>query len=216
MRLFDDAGDYLGFLRVVAEGLERFPQARLLSYCVMPNHWHLVFWPRCGADTVLSDLMRWIGTTHVRRWHLHRHSVGAGPIYQGRFKSFPIEADDHLLTVMRYVERNALRARLVDKAELWRWGSLWLSRQKAPGRKAPGSGLEPEQAALQTLLHPGPVARPRHWLSWVNRAQTEAELEALWRSVGKGRPFGGEAWGVRTAHRMGISLRGPGRPRAEG
>ena len=117
---------------------------------------------------------------------------------------------------MRYVERNALRAGLVDKAELWRWGSLWLSRQKTPGRKAPGSGLEPEQAALQTLLHPGPVARPRHWLSWVNRAQTEAELEALRLSVGKGRPFGGEAWGVRTAHRMGISMRGPGRPRAEG
>ena len=126
MQLFDDEGDYLAFLRVLGAGLERHPQARLLSYCLMPNHWHLVFWPRRKADTVLSELMRWVGTTHVRRWHKHRHSVGTGPIYQGRFKSFPIQEDDHMLTVCRYVERNALRAGLVDRAELWRWGSLCL------------------------------------------------------------------------------------------
>lgn len=115
MQLFDDEGDYLAFLRVLSEGLQRYPDARLLSYCLMPNHWHLVFWPKRGSDTVLSELMRWVGTTHVRRWHMHRHSAGTGPIYQGRFKSFPIERDKHLLTVCRYVERNALRANLVEE-----------------------------------------------------------------------------------------------------
>lgn len=207
MQLFDDEGDYLAFLRVLGAGLERHPQARLLSYCLMPNHWHLVFWPRRKADTVLSELMRWVGTTHVRRWHKHRHSVGTGPIYQGRFKSFPIQEDDHMLTVCRYVERNALRAGLVDRAELWRWGSLWLRRQ--------ARGLEPEEQALQSLLHDGPVPRPRNWLALVNRPQTEAEVEALRKSVAKGRPYGAATWSERTADRLGISMRAPGRPKKQ-
>lgn len=207
MQLFDDEGDYLAFLRVLGAGLERHPQARLLSYCLMPNHWHLVFWPRRKADTVLSELMRWVGTTHVRRWHKHRHSVGTGPIYQGRFKSFPIQEDDHMLTVCRYVERNALRAGLVDRAELWRWGSLWLRRQ--------ARGLEPEEQALQSLLHDGPVPRPRNWLALVNRPQTEAEVQALRKSVAKGRPYGAATWSERTADRLGISMRAPGRPKKQ-
>jgi putative transposase len=208
MQLFDDEADYLAFIRVLGEGLSRHPEARLMSYCIMPNHWHLVFWPRRGADRVLSDLMRWVGTTHVRRWHEHRHSVGTGPIYQGRFKSFPIQDDAHLLTVCRYVERNALRAGLVERAELWRWGSLWLRRQKA--------GLMQEEAALKAMLHDGPIDRPRQWLAMVNKPQSEAELEALRKSVAKGRPYGGQAWSDRTAARLGISLRGPGRPRKDG
>lgn len=207
MQLFDDEGDYLAFLRVLGEGLGRCPQVRLVSYCVMPNHWHLVLWPRRGSDRGLSELMRWVGTTHARRWHLHRHSVGEGPIYQGRFKSFPIQADEHLLTVMRYVERNALRADLVDKAESWRWGSLWLGRQKA--------GLMQEERALRGMLQASPVAKPRHWVSLVNKPQHQAEVDALGVSVAKGRPFGASGWVDRTAAKHGISLRGPGRPRKE-
>lgn len=204
MRLFEDEGDYLAFLRVLGEGLGRCPQVRLVSYCVMPNHWHLVLWPRRGSDRALSELMRWVGTTHARRWHLHRQSVGEGPVYQGRFKSFPIQEDEHLLTVMRYVERNALRSGLVDQAESWRWGSLWLGRQKA--------GLTEEELLLQGMLDEGPVAKPRRWVALVNKPQSQAEVEALGVSVARGRPFGASAWVDRTAAKHGISLRGPGRP----
>ena len=208
MQLFDDEGDYLAFLRVLGEGLGRVPQARLLSYCMMPNHWHLVLWPRRGSDRCLSELMRWVGTTHSRRWHLHRHSVGEGPIYQGRFKSFPIQEDEHLLGVMRYVERNALRANLVNKAELWRWGSLWLRGQKT-------GGLEPEEQVMQGLVSDGPVARPRNWVARVNKPQAQKELDALRLCVKRGRPLGSEGWVEKTAAKMGLSgsLRGPGRPR---
>ncbi len=59
------------------------------------------------------------------RWHAHYHTEGTGHLYQGRFKAFPIEADEYLLAVLRYVERNALRANLVDRAEDWEYGSLW-------------------------------------------------------------------------------------------
>jgi len=195
----------LAFLRVLGEGLERSPQVRLVSYCVMPNHWHLVLWPKRGADRALSELMRWVGTTHTRRWHLHRHSVGEGPVYQGRFKSFPIQEDEHLLAVMRYVERNALRANLVGKAELWRWGSLWLGRQ--------GAGLTEDERLLQGLLQEGPIPRPRGWSALVNKPQSRAEVDALALSVAKSRPYGASGWVDRTAAKHGISLRNPGRPK---
>jgi len=214
MQLFDDEGDCLAFVRVLVEGLERVPQARLLSYCLMPNHWHLVCWPRRGADRALSELMRWVGTTHSRRWRLHRRSVGEGPIYQGRFKSFPIQADEHLLTVMRYVERNALRAGLVARAEAWRWGSLWLRRRSGELTDE----LTDEEGALRSLLEDGPVARPRQWRAMVNRPQRQAELEALRLRVAKGRPYGGAAWADRVAKRLGLesTFRARGRPRKSG
>src|SRR5271154_2044973 len=96
---------------------------RLLAYCSMPNHWHLVVWPR--NDGELSPLVGWLTLTHTQRWHAHHRSAGSGHVYQGRFKSFPIQEDEHFHTVARYVERSALRANLVGRGEDWRWGSLY-------------------------------------------------------------------------------------------
>ena len=119
--LFDDRGDFEAFLRVMRETQDRFAM-RILAYCLMSNHWHLLLWPVEDGD--LGAFMQRLTTTHVRRWHLHRHSVGLGHLYQGTYKSFPAEGDDHFFTVARYVERNALRANLVKKAEKWLWSSL--------------------------------------------------------------------------------------------
>ena len=107
MRIFDTEKDYAAFERILAEAVRR-TRMRLLAYCVMPNHWHLVAWPREDGD--LSTFVGWLTLTHTQRWHAHRHSVGSGHVYQGRFKSFLVESDEHLWTVCRYVERNALRA----------------------------------------------------------------------------------------------------------
>jgi len=107
VRLFTRAGDYAAFEAVLEQAWARLP-TRLLSYCVMPSHFHLVLWPR--EDGELSEFMRWLTVTHTQRWHAHRGTAGAGLLYQGRFKSFPIQEDPNLLTVCRYVERNALRA----------------------------------------------------------------------------------------------------------
>src|SRR5580692_6316794 len=112
--LFKKNGDYAAFEKVLQEGLEWQPM-RVLAYCVMPNHWHLVVWPR--HDGELSEFVGWLTLTHTQRWHAYRQSTGSGPVYQGRFKSFPIQEDDHLYAASRYVERNALRARLVRRAE---------------------------------------------------------------------------------------------------
>src|SRR4029079_10752586 len=120
--LFQKKADYDAFERVMALAMEK-PPTRLLAYCLMPNHWHMVLWPR--HDGELTAFLRWLTHTHTMRWHAHFHTSGTGHLYQGRFKSFPIEADEHLLTVLRYVERNAKRANLVRRAEQWHWSSLW-------------------------------------------------------------------------------------------
>jgi putative transposase len=197
--IFCKDGDYEAFRRILAQTQEHLPGVRLLAYCLLPNHWHLVLWPR--KDGQLSDFMHWLTLTHTQRWHAHYDNVGGGHLYQGRFKSFPVADDEHFLAVCRYVERNALRAGLAERAESWPWGSLSQRRGKP--------------AAGHPLLSDGPVARPRNWLSLVNQPQTEAELEAIRRSVIRGQPYGAESWTRRTAVRLGLAstLRPRGRPR---
>jgi putative transposase len=170
-----------------------------LAYCLLPNHWHFLVWPRRDGD--LSRYFGWVTLTHTQRWHAHYHNAGSGHLYQGRFKSFPVAGDAHFLTVCRYVERNPLRAGLVRRADAWRWGSLW--RREHGDREA------------QALLSAWPVPRPARWCAWVQAAQTAAELEAVRRCVRRGQPFGGPAWIERVARELALesTLRCRGRPK---
>ena len=197
--IFESDGDYLAFLRVMAETAERVP-LRILAWCLMPNHWHLLLWPK--QDGELGQFMQRLTTTHVRRWRLHRHSVGHGHLYQGTYKSFPVQEDEHFYTVCRYIERNALRAGLVRRAEDWPWNSL-------------GGPRHPAAAAELPPVSPWPVPRPRSWRAIVNDPQTEAELEALRVAIQRGRPFGSPRWQKTTAQKLGLefTFRSRGRPR---
>ena len=198
-RIFYKNRDYEAFERILDEALRHVPGMRLLAYVLMPNHWHLVLWPR--HDGELSDFGHWLTLTHTQRWHAHHHDVGSGHLYQGRFKSFPVAADEHFLTVCRHVERNPLRAGLVESAEAWRWGSLW--------------GRVQASAPVLGRLSAWPVPRPDGWLEHVNAAQTEEELGSLRRRVQRGQPYGTAIWTKRAAGRMGLesTLRPIGRPR---
>ncbi len=197
MTIFENDEDYAAFERILEEAVDR-TRTRLLAYCVMPNHWHLVVWPR--QDGELSRFVGWLTLTHTQRWHAHRHSRGSGHVYQGRFKSFPVQGDEHFFTVCRYVERNALRSNLVERAEAWRWCSL--HRRK----RSKGDG--------QSWLSAWPLERPRRWVALVNSAETEAELAALRRSVWRGCPFGETSWTDQMVRRLGLeaTLRPQGRP----
>jgi putative transposase len=90
MRIFHEAGDHEAFEHVLSEGMERYP-VQVLTYCVMPNHWHLVVRPQ--TDEALGRWMGWVSVTHVRRYHEHYYSRGGGHLYQGRFKSFPVAGE---------------------------------------------------------------------------------------------------------------------------
>lgn len=122
MRLFLKDADFEAFERNILKTLESRPM-RICAYCLLSNHWHLVLWPERDGD--LGAFMQKLTITHVRNWQENRHRVGYGHLYQGRYKSFPVESDDYFYQVVRYVERNALRANLVTRAEDWRWSSLW-------------------------------------------------------------------------------------------
>jgi putative transposase len=198
-RLFDKDDDYLAFLHVIAQTHSRLP-LRLLAYCLMPTHWHLLLWPQ--DDGQLSEFMRLLSVTHTQRWHAHHHTAGTGPLYQGRFKSFPIQQDHHFLIACRYVERNPLRAGLVQSADRWPWTSLCARMQKKPP-----SWLLP--------IKDWPVSRPKNWLASVNRAETAGVLEALRQSVKRGRPYGEASWQLRTARQLSLqsTLHPRGRPR---
>jgi putative transposase len=198
MTIFAGDDDYAVFESVLAEAIHR-TEMRLLAYCLMPTHFHLIVWPREDCD--LSRFMGWLTLTHTQRWHAHHKTVGMGHVYQGRFKSFPVQPDEHFLTVCRYVERNPLRANLVSRAQDWRWGSL-------PIRLAKGAEERP-------ALDAWPIERPRDWTARVNRPFAAGEEEAVQRSIRRGQPFGSELWQAKTSARLGLesTFRDRGRPR---
>jgi putative transposase len=187
LRLFKDADDYVAFEQVMLLAHRRVP-IRILGWCLMPNHWHLVLWPE--RDGQLTEFMRWLTLTHAQRWKHAHAAVGHGHLYQGRFKSFPIEQDEHLLTVLRYVERNPIRAGLARRAEQWRWGSSHI--------------LQNRSHELYPLLSPWPIDRPRRWLEKVNLPQAESEEKIMKVSIQRSRPLGSPAWIARTAAALGM------------
>ncbi len=198
MTLFTNPADYEMFFDVLGETLAKLPM-RIAAFTLMPDHWHFVVWPE--EDGQLGRFFQRLTGTHVARWTQAKHRVGLGHVYQGRFKSFPVQTDDHFYQVVRYVERNALRADLVAKATDWPWSSLGI---RTHGTK--------EQ---RDLLATWPVRRPRDWLRYVNRREPKAELTALRLSVQRGAPYGDEGWVATTAEELGLqsSLRPRGRPR---
>ena len=189
--LFEPPSDYTAFERLMSRAQRRIDM-RILAYCLMPNHWHLLLWPE--RDRALSRFMHWLETIHTSHWKLERERTGRGAVYQSRFKSIPVQTDDHLLTVWRYVERNPLRANLVASADLWRWSSLAKNR-------------DPYGPTLAI----SPCALPPDWRAYVNRPQTDAELEAVRSAIRNGEPFGDVDW--RATTRATIGWRRRGRPK---
>ncbi|MDA0591111.1 MAG: transposase [Planctomycetota bacterium] len=198
LTIFEKPEDYDAFLRVLEETWAIVPLP-VFAMVVMPNHWHFVVRP--DSDSQVTDFFRRLTVTHTMRWHSHYRTGGTGHLYQGRFKSFPVQDDEHLLTVMRYVERNPLRANLAPAAEEWKWGSAFARQQKS---SRPDWLSAPEEPPL-----------PRQWRAWVNKPQTEAELTALRNCIRRGSPFGSEAWAKSSVLRLGLesTLRPRGRPK---
>src|SRR5687768_5798346 len=156
MQLFSRPRDYEAFQKILAETLAKIP-LRICAFVMLPNHWHFVVWP--DEDGQLAAFFQRLTVTHAVRWQRHRRRVGYGHVYQGRFKSFPVEADEHFYQLVRYVERNPLRAGLVRDAAKWRWSSLWVREFGTPEQRR--------------WLSAWPVSRPRNWAAQVNEPQTE-------------------------------------------
>lgn len=228
--VFHNEADFRAFERVLSLACERHDM-RLLAWCLMSNHFHLVAWPR--RDGALPAFMQWLTTCHVRRYH--RHYQGSGHVWQGRYKSFPVEPGAHLQTVLRYVERNPVRAGMVTKAQDWRFSSAALWGKKGSGGKGgrlrsdadapdpfavagPRAAVHPEETPAKPLSHwlvRGPTPRPQPWLRFVNREEEAEQLEKLRAAVNRGTPFGRTAWQENAARKLGLecTLRPRGRPK---
>jgi putative transposase len=198
MRMFRKVADFAEFERVMVETHARQP-IRILSYCVLSNQWQFVVWPE--EDGQLTDFFRRLAHTHAMRWRVSHRTVGDGHVYQGRFKSFPVQSDEHMLILLRYVEQSPLSAGLVQSAQQWRWGSLW---SRAHGDEE-----------IKALLSPWPVKRPGNWATRVNTSLNAKELDRVRVSLARGRPYGGDEWVARTVKELGLehTVRPEGRPR---
>jgi putative transposase len=200
LTFFEKPGDYTAFMKVVNETWEMVPLP-IFAMVLMPNHWHFVVKPT--TDLQVSEFFQRLTTRHSMRWHAHYETGGTGHLYQGRFKSFPVQNNEYFLNVMRYVERNPLRANYVERAEDWMWSSAH-ARLLVPSER-------------RWVSVPTKPALPANWRTWVNTPETEAEVEALRNSVRKGMPFGNDQWVRSSAVRLGLetTLRPRGRPKKQ-
>jgi putative transposase len=188
-RIFFNAHDYRAFLEVLAETVDRY-ELPLLAYCVMPNHWHLVVRPE--SQQMLSTSVQWLTGTHAVRWCRAHQRDGCGPLYQGRFKSIPVQANVSLARVCRYVERNAQAKQMVARAEDWPWSSAYQRCR---------NGTRPALTPLEILS-------PAAWLRFINESPKDVDVAT---AILLSRPFGDEEWLKARGVSLTPALRG--RPR---
>jgi putative transposase len=193
--IFETPEDYAAFLEVIREAKAVKP-TQILSFAVMPNHWHFILWPR--SELELSAFMHWLTGTHTQRWHTAHGTSGTGPLYQGRYKALPIQSDEHLLTVAKYVERNPVRAGLVERVEDWRWSSGWIRHHQYDTE----------------LLDGWPLPLSEDWVAALNEPQNQIHLSRIRESITRGAPFGDANWrpSAASALRLLSTIRPQGRP----
>jgi putative transposase len=193
--LFQSAADYSAFERIITEANEHVTM-RLLSYALMPTHWHLVLWP--FNDTDLSRYMHWLALTHVRRWQVSHGTLGTGALYQGRFKAIPVQDDRHFLIVCAYVERNPVRRGLVTRAQDWPWSSAWQ-----------------ERLPWQPVIDTWPVPKPTHWPEMLAADERPRVGQLIRSCIRRGIPFGDRRWRTQALEQMDAKMRATkrGRPK---
>ncbi len=198
LQIFNTDEDYRLFEQLLLETKE-ITDMRILAYELMSNHWHLVLYPKNDGD--LQAFMHKLSNAHTRKVHALTDTNGSGHLYQGRYKSFLIDSDTYLLTVVKYVERNAVRAKLARRCEDWRWGSAW--------RRIHGTIWQ------KKLLDELPVDLPDDYTRWINTVDKDEDLKTIRTSVNKSVPYGRDTWVEKmvSRHHLESTLRSSGRPK---
>jgi REP-associated tyrosine transposase len=196
--LFYTIDDFIVFLSLIAEAACRVPM-RILAYCVMRNHFHLLLWPYVGDD--LPRFMHMLMVLHINR-HRYRHPPESpGHIYQSRYTNVIVEHGRSIVSVAKYIEGNAMNAGLVRRAEVYPWSS------------ASPLARHPDRPALSGW----PIQKPHDWLTLLNLRTPASELKRIQRSAARGAPYGSPAWTARVVKEFGLehTMRRQGRPSAE-
>jgi len=194
--IFHKEKDYEAFVKLMKEAKERYP-VKVYGYCLMPNHFHMAVRPEKGEE--LSKWMQWLMTSHVRRYH--RHYESSGHVWQGRYKSFIIQEDGHLLMVLRYIEGNPVRAKIVQSAGEW----IWSSHGEMVG------------SCKRGLIDKTPIDIPAEWTEYVDASMSENDLDRMRSSVNRQTPLGDAGWLMKVCKEFGLesTVRRRGRPKKE-
>lgn len=195
--IFQNPRDYLQFEETLFEAKEKADVA-IFAYCTMPNHFHFMLSPR--RDGEIQKFMGWLTKTHTQRWHVSHNTTGYGHLYQGRYKSFIVNTDAYYLALLKYIEQNPLRSKLVSQAQQWRWGSLYIRHYGTNDQKK--------------ILSPWIIKEPNNYLQDINIALPQATIDSIHTSVVKGQPFGEKEWKLALIEKLGLghTMRGVGRP----
>jgi len=195
--IFNTDKEYVEFENIIFEAVERFSM-RLIAYTIMPNHFHFVLYPESEGE--IKKFMHWVTLTHTQRWHAMNKTIGHGHLYQGRYKSFLVEADAHLWILLAYVERNPLRAKLVKSLSNWRWSSYYKRSFGTPAQKK--------------LLATKSITWPRSYEQTLTLTEDVERLESIRNSINRGKPYGSDKWTGRVMKEFGLEIteRKRGRP----
>ena len=196
--IFATEKDYQDFEQILFDAVEKF-KMRLVAYTIMPNHFHFVLFPEYDGE--INKFMHWLTLTHTQRWHVKTETVGYGHLYQGRYKSFLVENDKHLWTLLAYVERNPLRANLVKSLRDWKWSSYYKRRFGTPSQKK--------------LLSTESVEWPNNYEELLKVSEKQEDLSEIRNSINRGKPYGVIGWVIRITEKFGLEIteRKIGRPR---
>lgn len=157
--LYENFGEYLAYVRLMAHVLHPSP-IELFAFCLMPNHVHLLL--RTPTEADLSAFMQRLTMTHALRLRGWRGTRGRGAVYQGRFKASLVANETYFFRAVRYVERNPVRAGIVERAEDWMWSSA-----------------SPTAILQGVRLARWPLPRPRNWQAYVNDVEPRADLDFM-------------------------------------
>lgn len=196
--------DYQYYLENLVECKQEF-NCRVYAWCLMTNHVHLILQP--GNDTEgLSRLMKRLAGRQTRC--VNRLERRTGSLWEGRFKSSPIETEAYLLACCRYIELNPVRARMVASPEDYPWSSY---RMKT-GLQAP-RGLDFDRCYLG--LGSTQQQRESRYKAWVQADVSGSELRHIRESLQYGHPTGGDRFRNEIEEKLGIrlALNKRGRPR---
>ena len=196
LRIFKKEGDFVAFEKILAQGIDRFGM-RICGYCIMSNHWHMLLWP--PDDDSMPAFMHWITVTHTKRWHAAHGTTGIGHVYQGPYKSFPVQSNQRYFKTLQYIEANPLRAEIVTDLADWQWSSF--ARRYAP--------------SAPFKISDGPMPIPPNWKRLVTRPLSQRESADFTNCIKRGCPYGEIDWTAQAAKQLNLesTLKKAGRPR---
>ena len=176
---------------------------RLYAYCLMTNHVHLLLTPAQGQT--LASLLKALAGRQTRC--VNRVEGRSGTLWEGRYKSSPVDTESYLLECSRYIELNPLRAGIVGRPEQYRWSSFGAKAGLWEDRRL---DLDPCHLAMGETEQ----QRQSRYAAFVSRGVRSSELMLIREALQRGQLTGSERFVDEIDRKVGVPVerRGQGRP----